>query len=143
MILTDWISLMRFRSVASATNDLSAPAHSVELTYSTHSARATGRRLHRSRQHLGNYRHDLLVAMRLVNRIEREIVQAEWENWLVDELARCDQVGRLLWEQSTQAGTANARREGDLEGLRRWHAEYCGSCRQEARRLEEHAGQGE
>ena len=59
-------------------------------------SRAAARRLRRTRQRLGGYRHDLLVAMRLVNSVERELLRSEWENWLLDENLRCDQVAEAL-----------------------------------------------
>ncbi|EAQ91219.1 hypothetical protein CHGG_03154 [Chaetomium globosum CBS 148.51] len=45
-------------------------------------SRATARRVRRVRQRMGAYRHDLLVAMRVVNKVEREMLHAEWESWL-------------------------------------------------------------
>ena len=34
--------------------------------------------------------------MRLVNTVERELLRSEWENWLLDENLRCDQVAEAL-----------------------------------------------
>lgn len=62
----------------------------------TPESRAAARRLRRTRQRLGSYRHDLLVAMRLVNSVERELLRSEWENWVLDENLRCDQVADVL-----------------------------------------------
>ncbi|KAI1113213.1 PH domain-containing protein [Nemania sp. NC0429] len=113
-------------------------------------SRATARRLRRTRQKLGSYRHDLVVAMRLVNSVEMEMLRSEWENWLQDENARCERVGVALRESSS--GTSNPRADskkaqlaqkvlhgggGDdtkesaerSEMLGRWYEEYCGSCR--------------
>lgn len=126
----------------SSTTDLDRGPPSAAKTFSTVSTRATARRLHRTRQHLGAYRHDLLIAMRVVNNIEREMMHAEWENWLLDENTRCHQVGMMLREQQSTSSTKGAQRvdgevvlelgEGDgrgVEDLRRWQEEYCGSCR--------------
>ncbi|EHK99257.1 putative protein SIP3 [Glarea lozoyensis 74030] len=46
--------------------------------FSSTPTRSTARRLHRTRQNLGSYRHDLIVAMRVVNSIEREMIQADF-----------------------------------------------------------------
>ncbi|KAI1752917.1 hypothetical protein F4782DRAFT_539967 [Xylaria castorea] len=113
-------------------------------------SRATARRLRRTRQKLGSYRHDLVVAMRLVNNVETEMLRSEWENWLMDENSRCEQVGIALQETSPKTGKSKAdsvkaqfaqkvlSRGGDNEteeqaersnNLRRWYDEYCGSCR--------------
>lgn len=114
-------------------------------------SKATARQLRRTRQRLGSYRHDLLVAMRVVNSIEKEMIQSEWENWLADENLRCDQVKMMLSEKSSSsssssnnkaaASTAGAGGDGQkvmrpidekrVEALTHWHAQYCGSCKLE------------
>lgn len=115
----------------------------------------TARRLQRTRQTLGSYRHDLLVAMRVVNSVEREMLRAEWENWLLDENNRCRQVGRMLQDRdrdSNQAidhtpssGTSqgagkeqqvvDAKGRTRLDDVQAWYEEYCGSCRRERDRV--------
>ncbi|KAI1346566.1 PH domain-containing protein [Xylaria sp. FL0043] len=113
------------------------------------SSRATARRLRRTRQKLGSYRHDLVVAMRLVNSVEKEMIRSEWENWLMDESSRCEQVGMALRDTSSKTSTLKAdslkaqlqqqvpdgvdhdahKDGGSKEGLRQWYEEYCGSCK--------------
>lgn len=75
------------------------------------------RRLHRTRQNLGSHRHDLLVALRVVNRIEKEIVEAEYENWLLDETHKCERIGTMLGD--------DARKRKQVES---WVKGYCGDC---------------
>ncbi|KAH0534208.1 hypothetical protein FGG08_007205, partial [Glutinoglossum americanum] len=89
-----------YRNIASAV-DMDAPYQSAGLSFMEPSTRATSRRLRRTRQRFGAYRHDLLVAMRVVNSVEREILTVEWENWLMDENSRCRQLEDLLWENRT------------------------------------------
>ncbi|BFZ55728.1 SNF1-interacting protein [Savitreella phatthalungensis] len=48
-------------------------------------ARAT----RKERQHLARKRHDLMVAMRLLNRMDREIVRAGWEQFVVSVAEQC------------------------------------------------------
>lgn len=81
--------------------------------------------------------------MRIVNSIDQEMIQSEWENWLADENTRCEQVKIMLTERSGDKDEASVRRNGApqqqkamrpidgkrVEELRQWHAEYCGSCR--------------
>lgn len=86
----------------------------------TPSTRATGSRLHRTRQNLAAYRHDLLVSMRLVNRVEREVLRAEWENWVLDENVRCRRVGEMI--------KARNETEGGVDAVMEWHEAYCGDC---------------
>ncbi|KAI1460736.1 hypothetical protein F4805DRAFT_374009 [Annulohypoxylon moriforme] len=99
-----------FRSIANGT-DADAPPEQAGAAMAWSSSRATARRLRSTRQKLGSYRHDLIVAMRTVNSVEREVVRAEWENWLLDENHRCEQV------------------EAKRRNLQAWHEEYCGSCK--------------
>lgn len=135
---------------------LDSPYEEAGATLSSGNSKATARRLRRTRQRLGSYRHDLLVAMRVVNSIEKEMIQSEWENWLVDENLRCEQVKMMLSDKSnstsssstgnTKAATTSSTGNGAqkvmrpidekrIESLREWHAEYCGSCRVEKDKL--------
>lgn len=140
---------------------LDSPYEEAGATLSSSNSKATARRLRRTRQRLGSYRHDLLVAMRVVNSIEKEMIQSEWENWVADENLRCEQVKMMLSDKSgsTSGGGSNTSSgstmggagsgaegakeqkvmrpldEKRVESLREWHAEYCGSCRVEKDRL--------
>jgi len=101
------------------------------------STRATAKRLRLSRQHLGSYRHDLLVAMRVVNSLERNMVHAEWDNWLFEETSRCKQALFVLSNRKPLTGSVgqNSASEGDDRGERsetaKWLSEYCDSCNRE------------
>ncbi|KAF1945566.1 hypothetical protein EJ02DRAFT_431367 [Clathrospora elynae] len=86
------------------------------------------RRLQRTRQNLGSHRHDLLVALRVVNRIEKEVVEAEYENWLLDEMHQCGKVGTLLEEASKKV------KEKHVEA---WVKGYCGDCEKSLRGVRE------
>ncbi|KAK5711192.1 SNF1-interacting protein [Elasticomyces elasticus] len=66
------------------------------LTTSVSTTSRTTARLHRTRDSLARYRHDLLVAMRVVNRIERDVVEAEFEEYVRSEAKKCDRVEGLL-----------------------------------------------
>lgn len=138
-------SYEKFRDIANLT-DLDSPFQTAGTSFSESATRSTARRLRRTRQHLGSYRHDLLVAVRVVNNVEREMMRAEWENWLLDENSRCKQVQMMLRENRTnispnrrikgadsqQVIEAQEReRIGKLDDLKRWREEYCGSCKLE------------
>jgi hypothetical protein len=72
----------------------------------------------------------------VVNSIEKEVLQSEWERWLDHETARCQQVAALLEEGSADA-------KADPEGIfadrkkdvQWWYEEYCLSCEEEQERL--------
>lgn len=147
-----------FQSIANTTDDMDAPHEEAGATLSSAASRATARRLRRSRQRLGVYRHDLLVAMRILNGVEREMLQSEWENWLMDENQRCHQVGTVLrmWNDTASTPSSNSRGaattdlagddadtqkmlkekdEGRRAALRDWYDDYCGSCRRDQEAL--------
>ncbi|KAI1169953.1 PH domain-containing protein [Nemania sp. FL0916] len=113
-------------------------------------SRTTARRLRRTRQKLGSYRHDLVVAMRLVNNVEAEMVRLEWENWLTVENSRCEQAGKTLRDATSKTSNSkadaskaqlaqkvlsseddqDAREQAQrIQNLRQWYEEYCGSCK--------------
>lgn len=129
-----------FMNIANMT-DMDSPYQLAGVPFSEKATKSTARRLRRTRQHLGSYRHDLIVAMRVVNNVEREMMKAEWENWLLDENARCRQAQALLQEDGGSAKGKGKQKvldsnpRGDLAELRTWHEEYCGSCRLEQDRL--------
>ena len=97
------------------------------------------RRLQRSRENLGHQRHDLLVAMRVVNTIECEVLQAEFENWLLEENVRCKHMGAILRHNNTELlaeknGNGQHVLDGEprrLEEARAWQQRYCESCKEE------------
>lgn len=62
--------------------------------------------------------------MRVVNGVEREVVRAEWENFLADENARCEEVRGLLAKEDGKGGEERKR----AEEMRGWVEDYCGSC---------------
>lgn len=123
--------------------DLNLPHHLAGTVFLDVTTQSAARRLLRIRQNLGSYRHSILVASRLINRIEKDIIQAEWENWLLDENIRCERVSLLLREDQMNflkskknefsADTTNTTNETwqknkKLNALRNWKDVYCKSC---------------
>jgi len=121
--LTPRYSYSAFRGLASQVDYDSPANYAVDrIGYKSASTRRTAQNLMKTRQNLGTYRHDLLVALRLVNNMERNILQSEWENWLVDEAWKCRQVSFMLKERLDEEGS-----EG-IEDVARWVKDYCWSC---------------
>ena len=87
-------------------------------------------RLQRTRGRLAQYRHDLLVGMRVVNRVEREVVQAEWEDWVNMENERCDMM-RMMLKQHAESTTSAQQSKGVVQKLREELDSYCLSCKNE------------
>ncbi|KAH8595851.1 hypothetical protein B0O99DRAFT_144720 [Bisporella sp. PMI_857] len=138
----------QFRSLTNST-DMDASYQTAGSAFTDATTRSTAKRLRRTRQNLGSYRHELLVAMRVVNNVEREMIKAEWENWLLDENTRCKQVQAMLQEglarsasqkklKGAELKTQEAKqkeRESKVAELRKWHREYCGDCKLEQEML--------
>ncbi|KAG6017981.1 hypothetical protein E4U54_008530 [Claviceps lovelessii] len=127
-----------YKTLLDAT-DMDAAWEEAGSTLSSPSSRATAQRLRRTRQRLGAYRHDLVVAMRVVNNIEREMLQSEWENWLGNEKSLCDELGTMLRhgkeDETYKNGRSSSTQQvvGSLSKSRRkaleeWRDDYCGSC---------------
>jgi hypothetical protein len=102
------------------------------------------KRFLQTRERLGMYRHNLLVALRVVNSIEKEVIQNEWERWLREELRRCRQVEILLGggsdaEGDTAAQVAQAERifAENTGNIKEWYERYCTSCRQEQEQVQQ------
>ncbi|KAI5251785.1 hypothetical protein E4T42_04002 [Aureobasidium subglaciale] len=100
------------------------------------SGRRSEARLQRTRHSLARYRHDLLVALRVVNRVEEEVVHAEWEDWVLEEEKKCSKVETMMQERNKSGGFAKDQtQDDDGSGLGHEFAEYCLSCKSEARQI--------
>ncbi|KAL4896665.1 hypothetical protein BDV59DRAFT_111279 [Aspergillus ambiguus] len=115
--------------------DVSGPRDSV--------TKSAARRLQHTRERLATYRHNLLVALRVVNSIEKELIQNEWERWLRQELKRCRQVEVLLGKGNgdedfeMQMDRLGQSVFADLsDDVRQWYEQYCTSCHQEQEQIE-------
>ncbi|KAF2789113.1 hypothetical protein K505DRAFT_378444 [Melanomma pulvis-pyrius CBS 109.77] len=107
------------------------PPSSLPPISALHPSTHASRRLHRTRQNLGSHRHDLLVALRVINRIEKEVVEAEYENWLVDETNKCERVGSML-KRDGEGKSSGAGKDGKEKErgkvVEEWVKGYCGDC---------------
>ncbi|KAL3495417.1 hypothetical protein BJX62DRAFT_184795 [Aspergillus germanicus] len=103
-------------------------------------ARSAAKRIQQTREKLGVYRHNLLVALRVVNSIEKEVLQSEWERWLQQELRRCRQVEGLLAAKDAGDRSGSVGEQSVLSGLsgdvREWYEKYCSSCQKEQERFD-------
>jgi hypothetical protein len=74
------------------------------------------------------------VALRVVNRVERDIVLAEWEDWVRSEEDNCARIEGLLRQGEPGVGHGNQDAHIVAE-LGEEFLEYCDSCRSESRGL--------
>lgn len=139
-----------FKEILDAT-DMDAPWQNAGASLTATSTKSTARRIRRTRQRLGTYRHDLVVAMRIVNSIDREMLQSEWENWLMNEKSLCDDLdgvlesGDSLSNKRQEASTEAQKVLGSMpvdrrKALEQWRDEHCGSCRADLETIVQNRG---
>ena len=113
-------------------NDIDGPVPSSSSASSTRALQST-------RQKLATHRHDLLVAMRVVNSIEREVILGAYEKWTAAERGRCRAVEGLVGN-GTSSGKDIVKGQGlakeDQVALEGWYAKYCASCVDEWERMQ-------
>lgn len=75
--------------------------------------------------------------MRLINRIESDTVQAEYENWVAEENLRCKKLAGLLSDGGSSKAKDLVAHLGDasVEDVKDWYKEYCAACRAEQAQL--------
>ena len=68
----------------------------------------------------------------MVNRIEREMMWAEWEKWITGETGRCRQMETLLAEHATGRSPSQHRQfvhGNESTSIQTRFENYCHSCR--------------
>ncbi|KAK9365979.1 hypothetical protein V1509DRAFT_312402 [Lipomyces kononenkoae] len=66
-----------------------SPIEFVDPSYSNDITQEAARRIWMARQKAGIERHQHIVALRVISKMEEELVSAEWSNWLQSERMRC------------------------------------------------------
>ncbi|KAK2739871.1 SNF1-interacting protein [Myotisia sp. PD_48] len=123
-----------FREDSGLASDTSSPISST--SYRDLQSQNAAYRLRSTRERLGTYRHDLLVALKIVNRIEKELIQSEWKRWVQRETRRCRMVNHIINDSkksndnNIQGGVSGIKeriseRKGDVD---KWYQDYCSSC---------------
>lgn len=74
-------------------------------------------RVHRLRNEIGIRRHTMLLNLRMLNRIEMELVESEWQNWLLQEAHVC----ALLPQSGNETTLLKSSERDSLDA-------YCQSC---------------
>lgn len=108
-------------------------------------------RIHGFRSKLGIARNQLIIELRTLNRIEKELVMAEWQTWLFDEVSMCSRFWELLAvskkgylenEENEVSGDIKKKNHKHFSSLdekpvnvRKALAHYCASCTAENRAL--------
>jgi hypothetical protein len=129
MIPSNGISYNKFNELY-ALDDLADSNYDDAPEYATPINRQKASQLRFRRQQINVMRHELLVSLRSVNTIERDLVESEWMTWLGEELFRCDHTAQLLTEIPMEELEA---RIDDLAKFK----EYCGDCNRVWKRVRE------
>jgi hypothetical protein len=88
-----------------------------------------------TRRRLGSHRHDLYVAARVVNSIEKELMQSAWEQWVAEEHRRCKLVEALVLDDLANLKERANDTAGTNTEVRGWYEEYCTSCGNEYQKV--------
>ncbi|RCK60430.1 Membrane-anchored lipid-binding protein SIP3 [Candida viswanathii] len=89
--------------------------------YFSSNSREVARLLKSSFQDIGIKRHELLVKLKILKEMEHEITLAEWQNWLLSEVRRCDYIRDNIAHQISND-------DSYAEGLQSI-SEYCLECK--------------
>ena len=72
--------------------------------------------------------------MRLINSLEKEMLQAEWENWLFDENDTCEELIELTSGMDDDISARSHNLSSSGKQLDSWFTGYCNSCAAEKER---------
>ncbi|TKX23540.1 hypothetical protein C1H76_4052 [Elsinoe australis] len=107
-------------------------SHESGLTEPRGFAKRSETRLHGTRKTLARYRHDLLVALRVVNKVEKEVVRSAWEDWVNEESERCDRMKKLLGDGQTDTPKGGKKKDKRWKQVDQELDKYCQGCRLES-----------
>lgn len=100
--------------------------------YGDVSSLLVAQKLQNSLQEIGIRRNELLIDLKILERVEREISIGEWKNWLINENNRCDLVKSEVISRIVSNYTDGA--DVDVDSVLPGASElldYCTSCKKE------------
>ncbi|KAK9373400.1 uncharacterized protein V1513DRAFT_432807 [Lipomyces chichibuensis] len=116
-----------------------SPIEFVDSSYTNDITQEVARRVWIARQKAGIERHQHIVALRVISKMEEELVSAEWSNWLQSEHMRCVELlsreTLLNRDAGLNAMVPGTPDEGNMNvNATDWETiirEYCQSCNDE------------
>lgn len=96
--------------------------------YGDEATRATAQGLQLALHDIGVKRHELLVRLKMLNDMEKELARGEWRNWLVSELQMCQHVRESHFDELVERKEED---EGDVKQGLEYVMGYCRSCAQD------------
>lgn len=105
--------------------------HSTEWNrvYGDETTRQVAKDLKLTMHELGVKRHEMIVKLRMLNDMELELGRAEYKNWLMSEMGRCDYIENNLFSQIDKDKVDSL--DEDLESGLESVLSYCKSCASE------------
>ena len=117
---------------SSFTNGITNSTSIARNSYFSPETKTVARNLRNAYQDIGIKRHELLVQLKLLDKMEKEISMAEYTNWLYAEVQQCDYIQESILSQFsgnnargdwTESSTGQSNR--GVENI----LEYCQDCR--------------
>lgn len=102
--------------------------------YGDETTRKVAQDLKQTLHEVGVKRHELMVKLRMLNDMEMELGKAEYKNWLMSELGRCEYIEQNLFEQFNE-GNIESLDVGLESGVDSVIA-YCNSCASELQNMD-------
>lgn len=99
--------------------------------YGDDATRAAARGLQLALHDIGVKRHELLVSLKMLSEMEKELAWGEWRNWLGSELQMCQRVRESQLEDVALTGEG---KDGDVRQGLESVMDYCRSCAQDLQR---------
>ncbi|CAH2351236.1 membrane-anchored lipid-binding protein Sip3p [[Candida] railenensis] len=96
--------------------------------YGDSQTRETAKNLKRSIQEIAVKRNELLVHLNMLNQMEEEIAKGEWQNWLLNEIHRCEFIQNEILSMTSNLEELESGTESIID--------YCNSCSIELKHLE-------
>lgn len=96
--------------------------------YGDSQTRETAKNLKKFIQEIAVKRNELLVHLNMLNQMEEEIAKGEWQNWLLNELQRCEFIQNEILSMTTNLEELESGTESIID--------YCNSCSIELNHLE-------
>ena len=103
-------------------------------TYADRATKEMASTLKQNMWDIGVKRHDLMIQLKMLNQMETELGIAEWKNWLMSELKRCELIRSLIFDPIKNASESLTLSNELGEGFESIE-DYCMDCTEQLKYL--------
>lgn len=96
--------------------------------YGDENTREVAKSFKKSLREIGVKRHELIVRLKMLNDMESELAKAEWKNWLMSEITRCEYIKNNIFNQIIDDDTNNNENQSDINPGIESVLTFCNSC---------------